>query len=84
VVVSRRVGWFLAGFGGWSWVIWPTFLRNIWHDPRSWHDGATAFFAVHLALTLVSLGGGTAIGLLGVRGLLRRRLEEPIRHRPTA
>jgi hypothetical protein len=78
VVVSRRVGWFLAGFGVWSWLIWPTFLRNIWHDPRSWHDGATSFFTVHLALTVVSLGLGTVIGLIGVRALLRSRLEQPL------
>ena len=69
MTVSRRVAWFLLAFGVWSWVIWPTFLRNIWRDHRSWNHGMTAFFAVHLALTLVSLALGTAIGLLGLRGL---------------
>jgi ABC-type polysaccharide/polyol phosphate export permease len=69
VVVSRRVAWFLVAFGVWSWIIWPTFLKNIWKDPRSWHDGMTAFFTVHLLLTVVSLVLGTAIGVLGVRGL---------------
>lgn len=59
---------FLIGFGVWSWLIWPTFLKNIWKDSRSWHDGMTGFFAVHLALTVVSLALGTAIGWLGVRG----------------
>jgi hypothetical protein len=84
VVLSRRSAWLLAGFGVWSWLIWPTFLRNIWHDPRSWHDGPTGFFAVHLLLTVVSLALGTAIGFLGVRGLLRARLAVPPRQRPTA
>jgi ABC-type polysaccharide/polyol phosphate export permease len=73
VVVSRRVAWFLVAFGVWSWIIWPTFLRNIWKDTRSWHDGMTAFFGVHLVLTLVSLALGTVIGVLGVRGLRRQR-----------
>jgi hypothetical protein len=69
VLVSKRVGWFLVAFGVWSWVIWPTFLKNIWADPRSWHDGPTGFFTVHLALTVVSLALGTVIGVLGVRAL---------------
>ena len=67
MVVSRRVGWFLVAFGAWSWVIWPTFLKNIWVDPRSWNSGMTAFFGVHLALTVVSLALGTAIGWIGWR-----------------
>jgi len=62
---------FLIAFGGWSWIIWPTFLKNIWKDPRSWDNGATAFFLVHLALTAASLALGTAIGVLGVLGWLR-------------
>ncbi|WP_375480266.1 SCO4848 family membrane protein [uncultured Jatrophihabitans sp.] len=73
MIVSRRVSWFLVAFGVWSWVIWPTFLKNIWADKRSWHDGMTAFFAVHLVLTVVSLALGTAIGVLGARGLLSTR-----------
>jgi hypothetical protein len=66
--LTRRISVFLIGFGVWSWIIWPTFLKNIWHDSRSWQDGPTAFFTVHLALTVVSLALGTAIGWLGVRG----------------
>lgn len=69
MVISRRVGWFLVGFGVWSWIVWPTFLKNIWHDGRSWHHGMTAFFAVHLVLTVVSLALGSVIGLLGVRAV---------------
>ena len=73
MVVSKRVAWFLIAFGVWSWIIWPTFLRNIWKDGRSWHHGATAFFTVHLLLTVVSLVLGTAIGGLGIRALRRQR-----------
>ena len=73
--MSKRVSWFLVAFGVWSWIIWPTFLKNIWKDKRSWDDGMTAFFGVHLALTIVSLALGTAIGVLGVRGLLSRRTD---------
>ncbi|HEX2901916.1 MAG TPA: hypothetical protein VHO01_00550 [Jatrophihabitans sp.] len=72
MLLSRRVSGFLFGFGIWSWVIWPTFLKNIWGDPRSWHHGATGFFLVHAALTAVSLLLGTVIGVLGVRGWLAR------------
>lgn len=69
--LSKRVSGFLIAFGIWSWIIWPTFLKNIWQDPRSWDDGATGFFLVHLALTVASLALGTAIGVLGVLGWLR-------------
>jgi hypothetical protein len=67
VTISKRVAWFLIAFGVWSWLIWPVFLKNIWRDPRSWHHGMTAFFGVHLVLTIVSLVLGTVIGALGVR-----------------
>ncbi|SOD71958.1 hypothetical protein SAMN05892883_1418 [Jatrophihabitans sp. GAS493] len=67
--LTRRVSWLLLAFGVWSWIIWPTFLKNIWKDPRSWNDGMTAFFTVHLLLTVASLAFGTAIGILGLRGV---------------
>ncbi|HEY0871025.1 MAG TPA: hypothetical protein VGD55_11550 [Acidothermaceae bacterium] len=69
MVISKRVAWFLIAFGVWSWVIWPVFLKNIWKDSRSWNHGMTAFFAVHLVLTVVSLVLGTAIGVLGIRAV---------------
>ena len=72
MLISKRVAWFLIAFGVWSWVIWPTFLKNIWADDRSWHHGMTGFFAVHLVLTVVSLALGTAIGILGIRAARRR------------
>jgi len=73
VLLSRRVAWFLIAFGVWSWIIWPTFLKNIWKDSRSWDDGMTGFFAVHLVLVIASLVFGTLIAALGVRALLNRR-----------
>jgi hypothetical protein len=54
-------------FGVYSWIIWPTFLKNIWADNRSWHHGATGFFLVHLVLTIVSLIFGTIVAAIGVR-----------------
>ena len=68
-MLSKRVSWLLVAFGIWSWIIWPTFLKNIWADPRSWHHGMTAFFGVHLVLTAVSLVLGTAIGIVGGAGV---------------
>lgn len=69
LVLSRPVSAGLLLFGVWSWVIWLTFLKNIWADDRSWSNGPTAFFLVHAVLIGVSLVLGTAIGWLGVRGL---------------
>jgi hypothetical protein len=61
-----------VAFGVWSWVIWPTFLKNIAQDSRSFTgDRPHAFFVVHLVLTVVSLALGTIIGWLGVKGLRR-------------
>ncbi|WP_370442433.1 SCO4848 family membrane protein [Kineococcus halophytocola] len=73
--MSKPVSWFLVAFGVWSWFIWPNFLRNIWSDPRSFDDGPQAFFLVHLVLVVVSLVFGTAIAVIGVRGVrgARRR-----------
>jgi hypothetical protein len=74
VRLSPVISWFLLGFGVWSWVIWPVFLRNIAADPRSFTAGSpTAFFLVHLVLTVVSLALGTVIGVIGIRGLLAAR-----------
>jgi Na+/melibiose symporter-like transporter len=67
--LGRRTSWFLLAFGVWSLVIWPTFLKNIWADPRSWNHGATGFFLVHLCLTIVSITAGIAIGLIGLRAV---------------
>ena len=73
MVVSKRVAGFMVAFGVWSWIIWPTFLKNIWADKRSWNNGMTTFFGVHLVLTVVSLTLGTIIGVYGLRALLRLR-----------
>lgn len=69
MVLSKRVSWFLVLFGVWSWFIWPNFLRNIWGDERSFQDGPQPFFLVHLVLVVVSLAFGTAIAVVGIRGL---------------
>jgi len=83
VTLSKRAAWFLIAVGVWSWVIWPTFLRNVWRDDRSWQDGPTAFFLVHLVLTVVSLAIGAAVGRLGVEGVRAGRhrggAEDPTR-----
>ena len=30
--LSRPLSWFLLAFGVWSWVIWVTFVKNLWKD----------------------------------------------------
>jgi tetrahydromethanopterin S-methyltransferase subunit C len=69
--MSRRVALFLLAFGVWSWIIWITFVKNLWSSSQSWAaDGsATPFFVVHLILAIVSFVLGTIIGVLGWRAL---------------
>ena len=71
--LSRRASWFLIAFAAWSWFIWVTLVKNVWHDSRSWSHGATGFFIVHVVLAAISLVLGTAIGWLGWRGLRAHR-----------
>jgi hypothetical protein len=73
VKLTRRTSLLLLAFTVWSWIIWPTFLRNIWGDPRSFAPGPTAFLIVHVVLTVASLLFGTAIGVLGWRGYAATR-----------
>ena len=68
MLMSRRVSGFLLAVGVWTWLIWPNFLKNIWKDDRSFDDGATSFFLVHLVLVVTSLLIGTAVGVIGWRG----------------
>jgi hypothetical protein len=83
VVFSSKVSWFLVVFGVWSWIIWPTFVKNVAADPRSFAAGSpTPFFLVHMVLTVVSLAFGTAIGVLGVRGLLAIRKNKAAKDKP--
>jgi hypothetical protein len=75
--LSRPVSWFLLAFGVWSWIIWVTFIKNLAADGSglAFDDGhPTAYFWVHLLLAVVSFVLGTAIGVIGLRGLraLRR------------
>ena len=77
-ILSRPVSWFLLAFGVWSWFVWITFVKNLWKDGSGLaFDGAgdpTGYFWVHLVLAVVSFALGTAIGVIGLRGLraLRR------------
>ncbi|WP_261556711.1 SCO4848 family membrane protein [Frankia tisae] len=68
MTLSKRASWFLIAVGVWTWAIWPNFLRNIWKDDRSWDNGPTGFFTVHLVLTIVSIVIGSVVGWLGIRG----------------
>jgi hypothetical protein len=68
-MLSRRWSVFLVAVGVWSWVIWPRFAVAINDDPRAWRgDTPTRFLWVHAVLIVVSLGVGTAVGVLGLRG----------------
>lgn len=71
--IGRKTSVLLVTFGVWTWILWPNFLKNIWKDDKSWNDGPTAFFLVHLVLTVVSFAAGNAIGWLGVKGLRATR-----------
>ncbi|WP_418361471.1 SCO4848 family membrane protein [Streptomyces gilvosporeus] len=76
--LSRPVSWFLLAFGVWSWFIWITFVKNLVKDGSGLaFDAAgdpTAYFWVHLVLAVTSFLLGTAIGVIGFRGVraLRR------------
>jgi hypothetical protein len=76
-MLSRRWSGFLLAVGVWSWIIWPRFAAAIWADPRSFRAGTpTAFLWVHAVLIAVSLGIGTAVGWLGVRGWRAARADK--------
>lgn len=83
--LSRPVSWFLTAFGVWSWIVWTTFVKNLWKDASGLafhhgdHSSPTAYFWIHLTLAVVSTVFGTAIGVLGLRGLraLHRRRTAP-------
>ncbi|OON74398.1 SCO4848 family membrane protein [Streptomyces tsukubensis] len=76
--LSRPLSWFLLVFGVWSWIVWITFAKNLWADASGLaFDKAgdpTAYFWIHLLLTIVSFVLGTVVGAIGFRGLraLRR------------
>jgi hypothetical protein len=79
--LSRRVSWFLVAFGVWSWIVWITFVKNLWKDTSGLafhhgdHGSPTAYFWIHLTLAVVSFLLGTAIAALGARGLRALRGE---------
>ncbi|MCH0539352.1 hypothetical protein I3F58_07215 [Streptomyces sp. MUM 203J] len=74
--LSRPVSWFLLAFGVWSWFIWISFVRNLWNDASglAFEDGEpTGYFWVHLVLAVTSFLLGTAIGVIGLRGVRAAR-----------
>ncbi|MDI3405440.1 SCO4848 family membrane protein [Streptomyces cavernicola] len=78
--LSRPVSWFLLAFGVWSWVIWITFVKNLWNNGSKLafdetSGDPTPYFWVHLTLAVVSFVLGTAVGVIGLRGVraLRRK-----------
>ncbi|MFI2257768.1 SCO4848 family membrane protein [Streptomyces tubercidicus] len=77
--LSRPVSWFLLAFGVWSWFIWITFVKNLWKDGSglAFDDAGdpTAYFWVHLLLAVASFLLGTAIGVIGFRGVRALRRE---------
>ncbi|MFG2886314.1 SCO4848 family membrane protein [Streptomyces sp. NPDC048297] len=77
--LSRPVSWFLLAFGVWSWVVWTTFIKNLAKDASglAFENGSpTTYFWVHLTLAITSLILGTAIGVIGFRGV-RAHAEKP-------
>ncbi|GGY32784.1 hypothetical protein GCM10010326_28470 [Streptomyces xanthochromogenes] len=77
--LSRPLSWFLLAFGAWSWVIWTTFVKNLWKDGSGLaFDAAgnpTAYFWVHLLLAITSFLLGTGVGVIGFLSLRRLRRE---------
>ena len=71
VPLSRRTALFLLAAGIFQWVVWPTFLKNIWADPRSFHHGPTGFLVVHAVLTVVQLLLAAGLLVVGWRALRR-------------
>ncbi|AYG80924.1 hypothetical protein DWB77_03062 [Streptomyces hundungensis] len=78
--LSRPLSWFLLAFGAWSWVIWTTFVKNLWKDGSGLaFDAAgdpTAYFWVHLLLAVTSFLLGTGVGAIGFRSLRHLRREQ--------
>ncbi|WP_285791474.1 SCO4848 family membrane protein [Micromonospora sp. NBRC 101691] len=89
MVLSRGWALFLVGVGVWTWAIWPRFAVAIWNDPRAWstgtvgEGGGTGFLWIHALLIAASLTIGTAVGVLGVRGVLAQRRAHSRAHHPS-
>ncbi|MFJ1863621.1 SCO4848 family membrane protein [Streptomyces sp. NPDC101733] len=77
--LSRSVSWFLLAFGVWSWFIWVSFVRNLWKNGSGLSFDAagdpTAYFWVHFLLAITSFLLGTAVGVIGLRGVRALRRE---------
>ncbi|MFJ3339970.1 SCO4848 family membrane protein [Streptomyces diastaticus] len=59
---------------------WTTFVKNLWNDASGLaFDAAgdpTGYFWVHLLLAVTSFLLGTAVGVIGLRGLRALRREK--------
>ncbi|MCY0926024.1 hypothetical protein OTB20_07340 [Streptomyces sp. H27-H1] len=77
--LSRTASWFLLAFGVWSWFIWVSFVRNLLKDGSglAFDDAGdpTGYFWVHLLLAVASFLLGTAVGVIGLRGVRALRRE---------
>ncbi len=62
--MSRRLSLLLLAAGGWTLFVWVTRLVNMAGEDRS-----AAFYVVHGALAVISIGFGVAIGVVGWRAL---------------
>ncbi|MFI6688214.1 SCO4848 family membrane protein [Streptomyces sp. NPDC050485] len=78
--LSRPLSWFLLAFGAWSWVIWTTFVKNLWKDGSGLaFDAAghpTGYFWIHLLLAVTSFLLGTGVGVIGFRSLRQLKREQ--------
>lgn len=84
VILTRGWSVFLVLAGLFSWAVWPRFAVAIWQDQRAWQGAIgsstpTAFLWVHAVLIVAALIIGTAVGVLGVRGLLAGRRTSLVR-----
>ncbi len=65
--MTRRVSILLLAAGGWTLFVWVTRLVNMAGEDRS-----AGFYVVHGALSVISIGLGVALGVIGWRALRTR------------
>ncbi|MGH8984802.1 MAG: SCO4848 family membrane protein [Acidimicrobiia bacterium] len=67
--MSRRAAGVLLAAAAWTLFVWLTRINNVLGDDRS-----TSFKVVHLVLAGVSVVLGVAVGWIGLRAWLDRRV----------
>lgn len=77
-MLTRGASVFLILAGVFNWAIWPRFAVAIWKDQRAWSgaigsSSPTSFLWVHAVLIVAAVVIGTAVGVLGIRGLVAQR-----------